>query len=258
MHDPLGHNLHDPQAVSMLDFLHQTDAPLGFGDWLRKNFLSFDPAIRAWGQRGDPPSHTSDHDRRRSFHHHFLKCADDNCIHYIYGFLHPDELDQHCRAHTSQAKRDSGLSVGGTTPSSFLLDPTRGLLSSSGPSPSSPSRLLAPVSHQSGKLLQLPPLAQTPHKRDSSDSASTFSFFPDFPGLTRAYGSVDTEADPLLPPLKRNRVGPSQLESIEELMLLRQTDACLRCRVLKLEVCTFFHIVTVILFPPEMRVPPWS
>jgi hypothetical protein len=44
-------------------------------------------------------------------------------------------------------------------------------------------------------------------------------------------GSVDSEVDPLLPPLKRSRVGHSRLESIGELRLPRDSGPCLRCKV---------------------------
>ncbi len=44
---------------------------------------------------------------------------------------------------------------------------------------------------------------------------------------------MDSEVDPLLPPLKRSRVGQSRLESIEELKLLKDRGPCLRCKILK-------------------------
>ncbi|EPE04681.1 zinc finger protein [Ophiostoma piceae UAMH 11346] len=122
-----GHNFLDQRVMSMLDFIHQADAPSGFGDWLRKNLVSCDPTIRAWNQNEDNiESRQTSPGHGRSLHRHFFKSL--------------------ARGHPS---------------------------------------------------------------------------------------SADSDNDPLLPPLKRSRVGPSRLESIGELRLPREATSCLHCRVMK-------------------------
>jgi hypothetical protein len=57
----------------------------------------------------------------------------------------------------------------------------------------------------------------------------SFSFPPSLPTIRKSSG--DSEGDPLLPPLKRSRVGHSRLQSIGELQLLKDNEPCLRCRL---------------------------
>jgi hypothetical protein len=147
-------------------------------------------------------------------------------MHYIYGYPHRDDRDQHAKEHVAPHKRDSGLSVGGTPPLMFLEQPSRSYGPDHGKQTTSPLYLPRP-----GASFQLAPLATGSQAKDHRDSLRSYSFVSEYP--TGPRGSVDSEVDPLLPPLKRSRVGQSRLESIEELRLLRDIGPCLRCRVLK-------------------------
>lgn len=239
MHHHPGYDPHEQNVVSLLASPHQNEAPFGFVDWLKNNNANYDPVLRAWDRRGEPALQSSYHDRRRPYCRHFYRCADETCVHYIYGFSQQDELDQHSKTHILHAKRDSGLSVGGVASNPFCLEPEPGLLSSSILSPSSPTRLPGNVPLQDDKL-KLPPLQEAAQNTSWRGFAGSFSFAPRPPNLarTQSSNSMDMEVDPLLPPLKRSRIGPSRLKSIGELMLLRESDTCLRCKTLNLEVCS--------------------
>lgn len=239
-----GHDFLDGRILNTLSSIHQADAPTGFGEWLKKNMLSSDPAIRAWGQSDDNIKLRQNSPGQNHFHHrHFPKCSSEHCVHYIYGFLSPDEFDQHHKTHIFQAKRDSGLSVGGPASGTSLPDPSRNSMQATGPNLSSPTHALPPTSQRGGKI-QLPPLSisnsisKPSQKRGSRDLIGPFPSLTDFSALTRVHTSpVDSDSDALLPPLKRGRFGPSRLESIGELRLPRENTTCFRCRILKVEVC---------------------
>ncbi len=243
-----GHNFHDPHVVDGLDFIHQADAPFGFSEWLRKNFQEHDPAVRAWKHKTEAPSLGSRvTNRSRPTPCHFPKCSDENCVHYVYGFLHPDELDQHYRSHALHAKRDSGLSVSsGVASAPFQPDPSRQLGSSREPSPSSPAHFHPPLPYQASRKVQLPPLPRTGQKRDHHELSGAFPYFSDFAAAGGVRGSTEPESDALLPPLKRNRGGATRLESIGELRLLRELDTCLRCRVLLRKVRVSLCFVSIL------------
>jgi hypothetical protein len=152
-------------------------------------------------------------------------------MHYIYGYCHPDDRDRHAREHILPTKRDSALSIGGTPPLLFPDQPSAGSRHYSIDYSKQTSPLYLPRPSSS---VQLAPLATGSHPRDQRDTLRAYSFVPEYAGGPR--GSVDSEVDPLLPPLKRSRVGQPRLESIGELKLLRDIGPCLRCKVLNKSV----------------------
>ncbi|KAK4103114.1 hypothetical protein N658DRAFT_505516 [Parathielavia hyrcaniae] len=212
-------DLQDPGFLDTLKYnYHRDEAPEGYAAWLERNFAQYDPVARALRLRDSLPL---------GFRaHHSFKCWDDRCMHYIYGYPHRDDRDQHSKDHVVPRKRDSGLSVGGTPPLQFPEHAARSYGADYSKQTGSPLYLPRPTGSFS-----LAPLATGGHGRDQRDSLRNYSFTSDQPAAPR--GSVDSEGEPLLPPLKRSRVGPSRLESIEELRLLRDIGPCLRCRVLQ-------------------------
>jgi hypothetical protein len=215
----LGIDLQDPRFLDALKYhYHREQAPEGYAAWLDRNFAQYDPVARALRLKDSMPLGF-----RNS---HSFKCWDDRCMHYIYGYPHRDDRDQHSKEHVVPRKRDSGLSVGGTPPLSFTEQPGRNHGADYSKQTSSPLYLPRPSAN-----FQLAPLATGSQSRDHRESLRSYSFVPEYPAGPR--GSVDSEVDPLLPPLKRSRVGQARLESIEELRLLRDNGPCLRCRVLQ-------------------------
>jgi len=196
---------------------YRDQAPEGYVAWLDRNMSHYDPVLKAFRLRD------SLNFSFRSLHSY--KCADERCMHYIFGYPLRDERDQHTREHVTLHKRDSGLSVGGTPPLTFPEPPSRNY-SADYNKQTSPVYLPRPTSN-----FQLAPLSTSGHSKDHRDTLRSYSFVPEYPGGPR--GSIDSEVDPLLPPLKRSRVGQSRLESIEELRLHREIGACLRCRIYK-------------------------
>ncbi|XXG99062.1 Translation machinery-associated protein 22 [Hypoxylon texense] len=213
-----GLDLHDAQFLHALKLFSQDDAPPGYDAWLEKNISFYDPIFRGWRMRGTIPLISR---RQASF-----KCWDDRCMYYIYGFPNPEERDEHLKQHTAPhaPKRDSGLSVGTIPPIVFPDQASSRLFSTDHINRSSPAtlpRLSVPPA--------LPPLATANQPRDRRESTIGYPFANDLPAPSR--GSMDSEPDSLLPPLKRSRVGHGRLESIGELRLPRDTGPCLRCKV---------------------------
>ncbi|KAK0656162.1 hypothetical protein B0T16DRAFT_316255 [Cercophora newfieldiana] len=213
-----GIDLQDPRFLDALRYHYYRDqAPEGYVAWLDRNMSHYDPIFRAFRLRDSLPL---------SFRvHHSYKCWDERCVHYIFGYPLRDERDQHAKEHVTLHKRDSGLSVGGTPPLVFPEPPSRTYSADYGKQ-TSPVYLPRPTSN-----FQLAPLSTGGHSRDHRDSLRSYSFVSEYPAGPR--GSIDSEVDPLLPPLKRSRVGQSRLESIEELRLNREIGPCLRCRIYK-------------------------
>ncbi|KUI53992.1 Zinc finger protein RME1 [Cytospora mali] len=217
-----GLDLNEPKATETLKFYFRDDAPAGYDTWLERNISQYDPIARSWRLRDSLPTKFRG---PRSF-----KCWDDRCLHYIYGFPTQEERDQHIREHSVLSKRDSGLSVSGTPPLIFP-DQSSQFRNYSNEYTKHPSTLYLP--RPTGGL-QLATPTVPGLSRDHRDSLRSYSFISEPPAPTRdPRGSADSEVDPLLPPLKRSRVGQSRLESIEELRLLRDVGPCLHCNVLR-------------------------
>lgn len=190
--------------------------------WLDRNLSQHDPIARSWRLRENLPL------RYRSSR--TFKCWDDKCLHYIYGFSNEEERDQHTREHVSLLKRDSGLSISDTPPLIFPEQFGHRRDYSTEQSKHSPGMYLPRPS--GGIQLASPPAPGL--SRDHKDSLRAYSLVSEHGAPSRELrGSVDSEVDPLLPPLKRSRVGQSRLESIEELRLLSDLGQCLRCRTLR-------------------------
>lgn len=209
-------DIHDPQLLEALKLYVQDDAPFEYGAWIDKNISHYDPVFRSWRMRESLPLISRN---QASF-----KCWDDRCINYIYGFSSHEERDRHIKEHRSPVRGDSGISVGSVVPPSFP-DPASARSFISDQIQRSPPVALPRLTVPS----TLPPLVTVNQPRDRRDSLAGFGFAHDLPIQQR--GSIDSEVDPLLPPLKRSRVGYGRLESIGELRLPRESGPCLRCKV---------------------------
>ncbi|KAI1499665.1 hypothetical protein F5X99DRAFT_410852 [Biscogniauxia marginata] len=217
-HSPLqiGLDLHDVKFLDALKLSARDEAPPGYGVWLDKNISFYDPIFRGWRMRESVPLISR---RQVSF-----KCWDDRCVYYIYGFPNSEDRDEHLKQHAIPPKRDSGLSVGSIPPIVFPDQPAPRLFGADHMKQSSPTplpRLSVPSS--------LPPLASVNQSIDRRGSLVGYPYPNEFPVQPRA--SMESDADPLLPPLKRSRAGHPKLESIGELRLPRDTGPCLRCKV---------------------------
>ncbi|KAH8905577.1 hypothetical protein BR93DRAFT_854162, partial [Coniochaeta sp. PMI_546] len=215
-----GVDVNDARFLDVLKHSFRDRAPQGYDGWLDRNINHYDPIARGWRLRDSISM---------SFRpQHSYKCWDDRCMHYIYGYCHPDDRDRHAREHILPTKRDSALSMGSTPPLLFPDQPSAGSRHYSVDFSKQTSPLYLPRPSSS---VQLAPLATGSHTRDQRDTLRAYSFVPEYAAGPR--GSVDSEVDPLLPPLKRSRVGGQpRLESIGELKLLSDIGPCLRCKIL--------------------------
>lgn len=215
--------------------LSVTHAPNGFSSWLDKHLETQDPimrsmsrvrALRSVHMETSPVGASSDRAPAQGSLLSSHKCWNDRCMHYIYGFATPTDRDAHMRTHNSDfSKRDSGLSVGQTPPlPPQQLPPTQ----QSAVELSRPVKLPRPAMSSN-----YPSLTVQTQTRDRSDSTGSFGITNPAKATSKSGRSeeVDSDVDPLLPPIKRTRVGHSRLQSIGELQLLRNNDPCLRCKV---------------------------
>lgn len=209
--------------------LSSNHAPTGFSSWLDRHLETHDPIMRsvfrvqsmrhAYAEASAAVSPGDTQLMSLSSH----KCWNDRCMHYIYGFASQIDRDHHMRTHSGNfSKRDSGLSVGTTPPLAPQKLPSIDLTKQ--PMMARPPRPGMPSNHPS-LMIQ----TQTRERPGASSSIG-----PSTPArsATRAGrgDSVESEVDPLLPPIKKTRVGHSRLQSIGELQLLRDNDPCLRCK----------------------------
>lgn len=172
-----------------------------------------------------------------------LKCWKDDCLHYIYGFGTADERDDHARQYhgiTSQRAVERPHGHAAATAVGFAP-----------PRPSLPEPFIGPAprgmaSHGTSSISALPPIVTSIAGREPRRQTSMIGLPPppppDFPAQSPV--NAETEVDPLLPPLKRSRVGHSRLESIGELRLHREQGPCLRCRVYHKQVSDVFPFST--------------
>lgn len=201
-------------------------APPGFGSWLDKHLELHDPVLRAQRECGSEVVSSA-------YPLPSLKCWDDRCIHYVYGFLTELDRSSHARMHASHAKRDSELSAASSSLSSSSV-----LASGHGPYLSNASEPLgpSPLMHLPRPALssKLPPLRIPTPSTERRDSLITYAYSS---RSAAPRSAVDADVEPLLPPLKRSRVGSlPRLESIGELRLFHDQRPCLRCKVTKKEV----------------------
>ncbi|PNY26039.1 Uncharacterized protein TCAP_04024 [Tolypocladium capitatum] len=203
--------------VDALESLRRSsaDAPPGFASWLDKHagLHSLNRIRRMQGDQSAPnvPIQSS------------VKCWDEHCIHFIYGFPSRRERDHHAQVHKALAKRDSAFSMG-DSPS---------LPASEHPSLQAeafePPNQIGPGQHARQAMPLLPPLSLPAQPPESGNSSATSTFHEGRRGTRRSSGGSDVE--PLLPPLKKARLSQPRLESIGELRLLRDKGPCLRCKV---------------------------
>ncbi|PSR90476.1 hypothetical protein BD289DRAFT_215460 [Coniella lustricola] len=218
-----GLNIIESRHNMQLRLYNRDGAPEGYGPWLEQNLSQHDPVTRGSRARDSLSTRSG---LLRSF-----KCSDDQCLHYIYGFPGQEDRDHHCKEHAMSPKRSYGLSISDTPTLVQLQDP-----------PAHRPEYSKEYSRRVPSLYLPQPDADT-HRRDSApqslprdqkDFLRSYSLAAEPKAPKRYLGAAeDSEVDPLLPPLKRSRVGQSRLESIGELKLLQETATCLRCRVTK-------------------------
>lgn len=249
----------DIDVVHSLRLAPSDNQPPGFPAWIDRHVAVHDPIIRnKTAPDGQTPFATDLTSPPSTWklgrYGQSYKCSDVRCAHYIYGFETIHHRDNHIHTQVVAVKRDSGLSMGNsptviaprhnvaiqplTIPESSqhttILTTTRRASLPPHPSPLT----ITTTQHQSPQIGQSQHQAQptpsstlTRERRGSSVSSS----FPQSHSIARK-GSTDSDVDPLLPPLKRSRVGHSRLQSIGELQLLKDDDACIRCRLANRQV----------------------
>ncbi|KAH7326693.1 hypothetical protein B0I35DRAFT_475313 [Stachybotrys elegans] len=216
------------QHVDVLEALRQSmsSAPPGFAAWLEKHVEKHDPILSNRRARGDPttaaPSFTNSY-----------RCSNEKCLHFVYGFADRKERDEHAKLHgpTTKKEQDDSVTHGPKAPLSHIPELSSSQPELPGPHPLSQLPRPTPPAQipRPAVLSSLPPLSLPPQQRERRDPFTTaYTFAGARAGASR--GSIDSEVDPLLPPLKRSRVGRPRLESIGELRLFRDNDPCLRCR----------------------------
>ncbi|KAI1436573.1 hypothetical protein GGR50DRAFT_701485 [Xylaria sp. CBS 124048] len=212
-----GHDLYDPRILDALMPPVPGEAPAGYTLWLEQNISFYDPVFRGWRARGSAPAITR---RPVSF-----KCWVDHCIYQIYGFSKAEDRDEHMKQHANAIMGEPGRSTKNVLPPTFP-DQAQPRSFAAGHFKRSLPAALPRLSVPSG----LPGLIN-----QSSDRRSSVSGYPtasEFTPQRRGSLQVEPDVDPMLPPLKRSRVGHSRLESIGELRLPRDAGPCLRCKVL--------------------------
>jgi hypothetical protein len=211
-----GLDLLDSNLLDALKLAAHDNAPLDFGAWLDKNVSYYDPVFRGWRQKDNYaliPRHEAS-----------FKCWDDNCMHYIYGFSSAQDRDDHAKVHATSGKRDLATSARLTT-AVAVAKQEDSRTQADHHRPSSPAPLPRLVTSSSA----LPPLSTVSQPQEPRGSGMSNTLVPDYSAQPRS--AVESGIDPLLPPLKRSRVGHSRLESIGELRLPHETGPCLRCKI---------------------------
>ncbi|RDA90898.1 hypothetical protein CP533_4457 [Ophiocordyceps camponoti-saundersi (nom. inval.)] len=201
--------------VDALDSLRRSsaEAPHGFTAWLESRLQLCDPVSRlrqaSTGQSNPLPS---------------VKCWHQHCIYSIYGFPSQLERDSHAKLHHGPLPGAESVILHGNSPppshskhSSFVFEP---------PGQTATHNVREPI-------LYLPPLNLLRQPREGGNQLRTSTSTEGSRGARRSSGASDVES--LLPPLKRARLGQPRLESIGELLLARDQEPCLRCRVARRE-----------------------
>lgn len=193
--------------------------PPEYSAWLTRNVDYYDPIFRTLRIRG---SSSLNHSGRNPSSY---KCSDERCIHYVYGFPNQDDRDRHAKDHVP-SRRDSQFSIGNTPTTAFPDSAsTRGNFGFEyTPKHASSSPLYLPK-----PTTTFPSLTGANQPKDRRDALLAYSAA-SYPGPSAS--SADPEVDPQLPPIKKARVGPSRLESIDELKLSSDAMPCLRCKAM--------------------------
>ncbi|GAP90464.1 putative zinc finger protein [Rosellinia necatrix] len=212
-----GLDLYDARFLDVLGLPAHGDAPPGYGMWLDQNISYYDPVFRGWRTRSSVPLISR---RQVSF-----KCWNDRCIHQIYGFSTAEERDEHMKRHIKPPKLESGPPVSNVLPRTFSDQSQPRVFGADHLKQGSP----APLPHLSVPSA-LPGLGALSHPRDRRGSVPGYPSTNEY-AQHRGSLQIEAEVDPMLPPLKRSRVGHSRLESIGELRLPRDVAPCLRCKV---------------------------
>ncbi|KAI0409076.1 hypothetical protein F4802DRAFT_311876 [Xylaria palmicola] len=200
-----------------LGYTEHEEAHPHYQAWLNRNLIYYDPVVQTYRNRGAVLS--------ISRHQVSLKCWYDGCIHQIYGFITAKRLDEHMEWHAKFLKREPGPPASNMLPPSFSEQAQpRGFGSEHPPQdlPATYPRLSMPST-----LPNLTMMSQAGDRRGSIPGYPN-----EFPLQHKHSMKSEAEVDPMLPPLKRSRVGHSRLESIGELRLTRETELCLRCKIL--------------------------
>ncbi|KAM4059392.1 zinc finger protein [Hirsutella rhossiliensis] len=195
------------------------DAPQGFAPWLDKHLERCDPLNRVRHMLGDRPD-TPNLSSLPS-----VKCWDEHCIHFIYGFPSRLQRDNHAQVH-----RDSALSMGSSPPPPLSEHPSFRVVEGFEP----PSQAGTGPQHTRHAVpVNLPPLSLPAQSRESENPPRKSASDDTRRGTRRS--SAGSDAEPHLPPLKKARLGQPRLESIGELRLVRDKGPCLRCRAARKE-----------------------
>lgn len=204
-------------------------APPDFAIWLEKHLELHDSNLQS-RPRGQEEAAEA---KPRSMPS--MKCWDEQCAHYVYGFASQQDRDSHILTHQPPTKRDSGFSI--------ETSPTVP------PSEQQSLRLLnSSQSHRQLPLVRtgnLPPSSTMPimspqsQPKEKDDMSPNYTLYPSAGPRGIRRSSSDADIESMLPPLKRSKTNQPRLESIGELQLFRETDPCLRCRVVKKKVYSF-------------------
>lgn len=156
------------------------------------------------------------------------KCWKDDCLHYIYGFRTAEEREEHIRHHPPISVQQSfGPSRSQASTYSSFTEPRPPQSASIGTTQSRE----VPQPSTSASMSSLPPIVTSASGREPPRRPSAISLPPPPDFAAQTSSAPEPAVDPLLPPLKRSRVGHSKLESIGELRLPREQGKCLRCKV---------------------------
>ena len=201
-------------------------APPDFALWLEKHLDRYDLFLRPFQEQQEdqamfvPRSMPS------------VKCWNEQCDRYIYGFASQKERDSHSLAHKTPAER-------------YLAFPpqTSCEQSASGhnlvrPLGTSQSIHLSPSvqadNHTGG--LRLPAISPQSRAKEKNDSSTAYTPHDATAPVAKRRSSDDSDIEPLLPPLKRSKTCLPRLESIGELQLFPERHPCLQCRIAEKQV----------------------
>lgn len=199
------------------------DAPQGFAPWLDNHLQLCDPLNRVRQMQGDRPNTPSLPPLPS------VRCWDEHCIHFIYGFPSRLQRDNHAQVHNVPCNRDSALSIGSSPPPPLSEHPSFRVAEGF-----EPSTLAGPQPMRQAVPLNLPPLTLPAQPRECVNPPGTSASDDARHGTRRS--SATSDAKPHLPPMKKARLGRPRLESIGELRLVREKGPCLRCRAARKEV----------------------